>query len=130
MKFTKEDEGKIIYGIPTGNNASRRAVRQDIVLFKVKKIKRKYVDLCRIEEDGREWGLSAYDPESGATQRKINAGYGMNAGYAFFRSEDDVKKHYKEQSMRNEIVSFFNWRSFPLTFDDISTIYEIIKDKK
>jgi hypothetical protein len=128
--ITKEDEGNIIYAIPTGNNARRFKKDSKPIEFIVKKVKRKYVDLARIRDDGTEGIVAAFHPTTGATQQMINSGHGGNAGYLFFKTIDDISKHLLENEMRKDIYDFFKSRSFELDFDDIEAIYNIIDVKK
>lgn len=86
MEFTKEHEGKTIIAVPTGNNArSMKYSNEKYREFRVVKVKRKYVELCTLDGHLK----NNYDPESGATQKDINAGYSLNAGYIFFESKED-----------------------------------------
>ena len=130
MTFTKQDEGNVVYAIPTGNNARRGIEEQNIVSFKVEKVKRKYIDLVKIDENGKEWGTNSYCPKTGVTQSAINSGYANNAGYKFFRSIDDIEKFYKISKMKDEIYDFFRRYSYTLCDKDIETIYNIIKKDK
>jgi hypothetical protein len=128
--ITKEDEGNIIYAIPTGNNAHRLKKGSKFITFIVKKVKRKYVDLARIHDDGTEGIVAAFHPTTGATQQMINSGNGGNAGYMFFKTIDDIPKHMLEDKMRKDIYDFFMRRPFNLDFSDIEAIHNIIKGKK
>jgi hypothetical protein len=128
--ITKEDEGNIIYAIPTGNNARRFKKDSIPITFIVKKVKRKYVDLARLYDDGIESRVVASHPTTGATQQMINSGHGGNAGYMFFKTMDDISEYMLENQMRKDIYEFFMSRSFELDFYDIEAIHNIIKGKK
>ena len=128
--ITKEDEGNIIYALPTGNNARRLPKDHDPIKFMVKKVKRKYVDLVRVYDDGTEVDIGPVHPRTGATQHMINAGYGGNAGYMFFKSKYDIFKHSVEVKMRKDITEFFKLINFKLNYEDIEKIHNIIEDKK
>ena len=128
--ITKEDEGKIIYAIPTGNNARSYEKDDGPISFLVKKVKRKYVDLSQVYHDGSYGRIMPFHPTTGATQQMIAAGYGGNAGYMFFKTKDDVSRHWLESGMRRDISDFFARRSFELDFDDMATIHNIIMGDK
>ena len=128
--ITKEDEGKIIYAIPTGNNANRYKKDDGPISFFVKKVKIKYVDLSKVNDDGTYGRIIPFHPTIGATQKMIADGYGGNAGYMFFKTKDDVSRYWLESMMRQDISDFFRNRSFKLNFDDIATIHNIIIGNK
>lgn len=107
IKITKEYEGKVVYGIPTGNNARRGITRQEPVEFLVIKRKTKYVELQRVG-----WGSTDnYDPSFGRTQSAINSGYVNNSGYRFYANLEDIEKDYELQAKRDKIINYF--RSYP-----------------
>ena len=115
--------GNVVYGIPTGNNATRGVARQSAEVFHVVSIARKYVEL---REDG--WTQTRkYCPSTGATQEAIKLGYGGNAGYVFFASLDDVDAWYLHNEMSSRA-----WRmlSRPSEFDKLSdkTLNLIIRE--
>jgi len=124
MIFTKEDEGEIIFAKGTGNNTRRN---KGATRFKVVKVKRKYVDLSIVYEDGTiSRHTDSYLPENGATQSSINQGYGGNAGYLFFRNEDEITKHDKSLSMKQEIRDYFTY-SFSMDYEGCKKILDVIK---
>ena len=124
MEFTKEHEGKDVIALPTGNNARGGKGAEK---FRVIKVKRKYIEMAKVYDDGRLGIANNYCPNSGATQKEINSGYGLNAGYIFFNSEEDIEEYKLINKMRDEISQFFNWRSFKLDNEKIKQVYEIIK---
>jgi hypothetical protein len=119
MDFTKEDIGKTIYAIGTGNNARRGGVK--IEEFKIVSIKRIYVEL-----ETTYGTKQMYHKESGASQQSINSGYGGNSGYRFFRTIEEIKKQEVVNKMKQEIIEFFRY-SFELDNESIFKIHSLIK---
>lgn len=127
MKFNKELEGKIIYAVPTGNNA--RYAKDKIEKFKVIKVKRKYIEMSQVWEAGDiEKSSCNYCPESGATQTSINQGYGGNAGYDFYLNLEEVENHKNIKKLKKEIKEYFSgYGDLSLTLEQLQSIYKIIK---
>ena len=126
MKFTKEDEGNIIFAKPTGNAA--RYDKDKIVKFEVVKVKRKYVEMYMLYgDDSKSYSTDNYSPESGATQKEINSGYGGNSGYIFFRYEKDIKNHTELLVMRRKMRDFFSYGSNKISLEDAKIIVAIIE---
>lgn len=88
MKFDKSDIGNEILAYPTGNNARRGVVEQEITRFVVVDTHRKYVSLRR---HGSNF-VQKYSVDRGATERAVRAGFGVNAGYKFFRTEEELNE--------------------------------------
>jgi hypothetical protein len=91
--------GKTIYAIPTGNNVR---IEKGIVTFKVISVKRKYVELQH-----QFYSVTAlYDPKTGATQSEMQAGYGSDAGYIFFKTENSYKEYIKMCSFISRYIGY------------------------
>ncbi len=123
MRITieKKHEGKTVFGIPTGNNASRSGINSPIE-FNVVKVKRKYVDLSR-KDSGC---VSAYCPLSGTTQESLNNGY-SNAGYKFFESLKDIERYLEHHKKLDAIKEYFgSFTQVTLSEEDVSTIHGLI----
>lgn len=119
----KNLEGKVIYAIPTGNNA-RRGNR--IVQFKVKKVKRKYIELA-IMFDGEESRIvDNYCPDSGSTQSAISTGYGGNAGYRFFIEEESAKNFIERNKLSEKIIEYIRENRRSLTLEKCRKIKDIL----
>ena len=122
MNFEKEDIGKIIYAVGTGNNARRSGAK--IKEFKVVSIKRVYVEL-----ETTYGTKQMYHKESGASQQSINSRYGGNEGYEFFRTMEEIKEQEVVNKMKQELIEFFRY-SFVLDDESIFKIYSLIKQEK
>lgn len=124
IEITKDYEGKVVYGIPTGNNATRGVSRQKPKEFIVIKRKTKYVELQVV---GYKY-TDMYDPVTGATQKDINSGYIGNAGYYFYDSLEAIEEEYILNQKKVKILSYF--RGFGslrnTSKEDIEAIYNII----
>ena len=119
-KITKEYEGKTIYALGTGNNASRGGPTS-LKEWVVSKVKRKYFDV-----EG-QYHVS-FCCETGITESSLRAGY-TNAGYRFFESEEDHRL-WKEYCGRKEAVrQFFSGHGIPhrLPQESVERIYKEIE---
>ena len=119
-----------VWAIPTGNNISRY-VKEKYSIFHILKVSRVYASLSAWSEDLKDQTRYSCNYDiNGATQKCIQQGYGGNAGYLFFKSQEDADLHIESVRMKNSIRAFF--RSFSkiddLKLDEIKTIYEIIKE--
>ena len=122
IEITKEYEGKVVYGVPTGNNVVRGPNRSKPVEFLVIKRKTKYVELQRA---GCE--VLNYDPVTGATQSAINSGYGGRAGYEFYASLEDIENRYELMDKRRKIRDLWNDRKLQdLSAVELDTILNIL----
>lgn len=127
IEITKEYEGKVVYGVPTGNNAVRGPNRSKPVEFIVIKRKIKYVELQRVGSTRKD----NYDPVTGATQSAINSGYGCNAGYDFYASLEDIEKMYELNEKRMKVRECFAGTRKLLELDkaELDTILNILSKK-
>lgn len=107
MIFTKDDIGKEIYAIPTGNNA--RCNNGRIRVFKVLSVGKIYVGLSAVFDSGSIGREEKYHKESGATQRSINSGYRCNAGYKFFKSIEALVEYKELQEAQNALDEKFRY---------------------
>ena len=121
IEITKEHVGKKVYAIPTGNNARRGVVRQQIVEFDVVGFGRKYAKVIRY---GRECGIC---PKTGAWQESVASGYGGNAGYVFFESPDDAVCYQDECDLRMKASRLMSGFSAPSKLS-IGLIKQIIAE--
>ena len=135
MEFTKEMIGKLIYAIPTGNNARRGVKEQDVETFKVKGIGKVYITLCRVDSDGNEWASDKYHPETGAIQSARNAGYGGNAGYRFYESLEVIQEERLVKELGKEILTKMTtgWSNNEirkdLSLDQLTRIMKILDEQ-
>lgn len=122
-EISKDLAGKVIYGIPTGNNRRRNA-QERIVKFKVLAVGRVYMTLL---EDGRPESSANKYNANGSTQSAVKSGYGGNAGYMFFDSLANLELHQQANEARTFLrETFGSWgRSFSDT--DILEITEFVK---
>ncbi len=129
IEITKEYEGEIVYGVPTGNNAVRCPNRSKPVEFIVIKRKIKYVALQRV---GFPMWVDNYDPVTDATQSAINSGYGINAGYEFYASLEDIENMNELKEKRRKIRDYFGGTRRLLDFDEVEldTILNILSKKR
>lgn len=102
MDFNKEIIGERIAAVPTGNNAPRRG-RAPIAVFQVIAVGRKYV-LLKDQLTGRE---DRYCMETGATEDSIRRGYCGNAGFLFFKSEEDAERYQAKVLTVSRLFSRF-----------------------
>jgi len=123
-ELSKDLIGKTIYGYPTGNNASRSLGRnQQLIEFKVISVGRKYLEmkmyLSHTYSRADKYSLT------GATQSAINSGHGLNAGYHFFMSVEDVEIWKDACRKHDEVQNYF--RNFGKPTDkQITQIHEIL----
>lgn len=112
--------GEKIFAMPTGNNA-RYKDKDYIEEFTVDSVGRKYVKLTGL------YSGTNYCPKSGATQSEINAGYGCNAGYRFFKTKIDIESYYEKSKLAKSVSSkssYFNFQS--LTTEQLKVIAEML----
>lgn len=119
----KSLEGKMIYAIPTGNNG-RRSDR--ILVFKVVKVKRKFIELDRFYNNKATTFTENYCPDTGATQKQIASGYGGNAGYKFFRLEEEANEHIEHSELSHKISAYIRENRRKLTLEQCRKIDAII----
>lgn len=116
--------GKTIFGYPTGNNQdrllTRKGEKQKLVEFKVISIGRKYMELLHVRYNRKDkYNLN------GATQKSANTGYGGNAGYDFFESEEDYNAWLSALKRRGEVFNFFQ-RHGRATDEQLEQIHAIL----
>lgn len=136
MKFNKDMVGKLIYGLPYGNEVRRRTYSEEqrIVTFMVKSVGRVYVDLAFVEEkDGvlREYCRDKYHQEIGSTQSMVNSGYSGNGGYYFYASLEDVNTHFRTLDLRKEVSQLLtdsNYSIRGLTLSQLERIKAIAEE--
>ena len=126
MKFTKENEGAVVYALPTGSYWQTSRNRDNEVLeFNVLKVKRRYVDMQRVGSTR----IDSYCQKSGATQSQVNAG--ISSGYKFFPSLTAIKIHNRYISELKEVRAYFgHYGACSLNHKDVSLINSIIKKSK
>lgn len=119
--------GQIIYGQPTGNNAR---YDRGLQKFRVESVGRKYMKLCAEYSDGSfSTYTDSYCPESGATQKDINSGYGGNSGYKWYLSEDEYQVDVEHKNMLDRCQEFFRWNVNIKSIgqDDLKQIDDILQ---
>lgn len=123
-EISKDLVGKVIYGIPTGNNRRRKG-QERIVKFNVLSVGRVYMTLL---EDG--WPESRADKYNvrGATQRAANSGFGTNAGYMFFDSLANLELHRKANEARKFLRETFSIYGKQLPDAAVIRISEVVKE--
>ena len=116
--------GTEIYAIPTGNNARRWD--GEYITFKLTSVKRKYIGLTRYSRE------AMYVPSSGATKQEVSSGYGNNAGYKFFGSEDSIARYVEISKKRGELTSTTVQLGFVgrLTDEQVLKILDILEEKQ
>lgn len=127
IEVTKDSVGKIVFALPTGNNAKRGKERQDIERFEVISFARKYMTVKRVNG----YQEITMCPKTGATQEAIRTGYGGNSGYIFFASYEDAENFQLESELRSKafrLLSNFNSTS-RLSIETISKIIEELECK-
>ncbi|MFL7022212.1 hypothetical protein [Vibrio cyclitrophicus] len=123
-ELSKDLIGKTIFGYPTGNNQdrslNRKGENQKLVEFKVISVGRKYMELLHVSYNRKnKYNLS------GTTQQCVNSGYGGNAGYYFFESEEDCSGWLATSERRGEVFDFFNRHKRP-TDEQLERIHAIL----
>ncbi|HIF6165118.1 MULTISPECIES: hypothetical protein [Vibrio harveyi group] len=122
-EINKNLVGKVIYGIPTGNNRPRNK-KEKIVKFNVLSVARKYMTLVRVGSS--DCTADKYNIK-GATQSAINSGYGGNAGYMFFDSLANLEQHKKAALERTFLRETFGGFGTPFSDDVIIRIAEVVR---
>ena len=84
--------GKVVYGIPTGNNARRGVDKQEPVMFFVKSMAKKYATLQRM------YGETC-DMYGAEEKHDSYCGSGFNAGYIFFQSLGGVDEFLQRKEL-------------------------------
>jgi hypothetical protein len=105
MIFTKEHEGQIIFGRPTGNNARGKGFYPPLEKFFVIKVNRKYIKMDRYFGTINSGQPENYCPLTGATQKDINSGYTSNSGYQFFESLGSYESWVERQELVEQILA-------------------------
>ena len=123
-ELSKDLIGKTILGYPTGNNQdrslNRKGENQKLVKFKVISVGRKYMELLHVSYNRK----NKYDL-NGRTPQSINTGYGGNAGYDFFESEEDCNAWLSAFKRRGEVFDFFQRHKRP-TNEQLEQIHAIL----
>lgn len=112
-----------IYALPTGNNI--RHDKGKVTHFRIVSCGKKYVKLATDEQLRH---TNTYCPKRGCTQEAQNTGYGGNAGYMFFDSEDAIEKYKYYSACKDRIQKFFGYGTGVrlLSEEDIDIIIGII----
>jgi len=137
----KDIIGRVICAVPTGNNRTRRGTNNNIVeidelsYFRVIKVYRKYVDLEPVSEDGaplhsRHDGLPyvlKLCKVSGANEKSVQKGYGLNAGYKFYLDVELLKKSILADKLYDEVKTrFFSGFNRSLDDDKVFSVAELL----
>nr|WP_321458686.1 hypothetical protein [uncultured Vibrio sp.] len=123
-EISKDLVGKVIYGIPTGNNR-RRQGQSKIEKFDVLSVGRVYMTLNKV--GASECYADKYNIR-GATQRAANSGYGTNAGYMFFDSLANLELHQKANEARHFLRETFSIYGKQLPDAAVIRISEVVKE--
>lgn len=105
--------GQVIFAYPTGNNKPRTK-SVELRKFKIVSLARDYMSVVNAEDGSKNPYERELHIKSGSTRRERAAGYGGNAGYLFYYTEEDYIKSKLVSDMFNEFSYCYsrpNWLS-------------------
>lgn len=116
MKVTKNDIGKLVYGVPFGNY---ERYSKDIKEFTIKSVKTKYMDLATARGM-----IETLEKDSGFSKSDCNAGYKI---YETMQDIEDLKE-IKEISERISQAFSYGMNRKELSLNQLKRLEEIINE--